>query len=265
MYSEEQRMTSEQDAQYIPDAAIPQPRGRIRSRIVLTIAVATCAIGSVYMAWSMIGTDEVIRLLEEYWPVLIAPIVGIIAGRSVVRTMYRPSGRILVHLDVENHILRAVFVPEDMMRMMEQTGNNVLYHTMGGIPVYLVENLDLINGRIDYGWIHTENALSVMTREDAYRRWYSTLNLVLRENLELMVHPKVIALGYARKELRDHLDKISAALGLTDADYDPHDADESIPEDYLDLTENPRNGNRGNGNRSRNGSRDNGGDRDGGE
>lgn len=243
MYSDDNQLdASEQD---IPEVAISQPRrGRIWPRLALIAGVGTCIIGSIYMAWSMVGTDAVLHFLEECWPVFVAPIVGVLAGRLVVRTMYRPSGRILVHLDVENHILRAVFVPEDMMRMMEQTGNNVLYHTMGGTPVYLVENLDLINGRIDYGWIHTENALTVMTREDAYRKWYSTLNLVLRENLELMVHPKVIALGYARKELRDHLDKISAALGLTDADYDPHDADESIPEDYLDLTENPRNGNR---------------------
>ena len=67
----------------------------------------------------------------------------------------------------------------------------------------------------------------------------------MEENLELMVHPKVIGLGYARSSLRKHLDRISSALGLIEADYESHDSDESVPEDYLDLTVNTRDPNGG--------------------
>ncbi len=244
MYSDDQ--PREFDPADVPQDAVPEQAyadtsGESPWRKAAAVA-ATVSAGffGVYVAWRILGTDAIVQALQEYWPVLLSPIAGALLARFVVRSLYHPSGRVLVHLDVENHLLRAVFVPDDMFRYITQTGNNVVYHTMSGIPVYLVEGMDLDRGVVDYGWIHTENAVIVMTRENAYRKWYGTLNTVLEENLELMVHPKVIGLGYARSTLRGHLDKISSALGLTEADYEPHEADESVPEDYLDLTENRR-------------------------
>lgn len=222
------------------------PRESPWRKVAAVAATVSAGFFGVYVVWRMFGTDVIVDALGEYWPVLLSPIAGALLARFVVKSLYHPSGRVLVHLDVENHLLRAVFVPDDMFRYIQQTGNNVVYHTVSGIPVYLVEGMDLERGMVDYGWIHTENALVVMTREDAYRKWYSVLNQVMEENLELMVHPKVIGLGYARSSLRKHLDRISSALGLIEADYESHDSDESVPEDYLDFTVNPRdtNGNR---------------------
>ena len=250
MYSDQDvRRISEQDIpleQDIPEQAFVEPPRESPWRKVAAIAAAVSA-GAfvVYVTWKVIGPDAIISVLSEYWPVLLSPIAGALLARFVVRSLYHPSGRVLVHLDVENHLLRAVFVPDDMFRYITQTGNNVVYHTMSGIPVYLVEGMDLERGMVDYGWVHTENALVVMTREDAYRKWYSVLNQVMEENLELMVHPKVIGLGYARSSLRKHLDRISSALGLIETDYEQHDSDESVPEDYLDFTVNPRDPNGG--------------------
>ena len=225
----------------VPEQAYADmPRESPWRKVAAVAATVSAGFFGMYVVWRMFGTDAVVDALGEYWPVLLSPIAGALLARFVVRSLYHPSGRVLVHLDVENHLLRAVFVPDDMFRYIQQTGNNVVYHTMSGIPVYLVEGMDLERGMVDYGWVHTENALVVMTREDAYRKWYSVLNQVMEENLELMVHPKVIGLGYARSSLRKHLDRISSALGLIEADYEPHDPDESVPEDYLDFTVNPR-------------------------
>lgn len=230
----------------VPEQAYTDiPRESPWRKVAAIAATVSAGFFGIYVAWRMFGTDAVVNALQEYWPVLLSPIAGALLARFVVRSLYHPSGRVLVHLDAENHLLRAVFVPDDMFRHLTQTGNNVVYHTMSGVPVYLVEGMDLERGMVDYGWVHSENALVVMTREDAYRKWYRTLNRVLEENLELMVHPKVIGLGYARSTLRDHLDKISSALGLTEADYEPHEPDESVPEDRLDLTENRRTDGRG--------------------
>ena len=249
MYSDDRSgdfdQTADSSAEFQRDAVPEQayadmPRESPWRKIAAIAATVSAGFFGIYVVWRMFGTDTIVDALGEYWPVLLSPIAGALLARFVVRSLYHPSGRVLVHLDVENHLLRAVFVPDDMFRYITQTGNNVVYHTMSGIPVYLVEGMDLDKGVVDYGWVHTENALVVMTREDAYRKWYSVLNRVMEENLELMVHPKVIGLGYARSSLRKHLDRISSALGLIEADYEPHYSDETVPEDYLDFTVSPR-------------------------
>ena len=116
----------------------------------------------------------------------------------------------------------AVFIPEAVFRTMSQTGNNVVYHTVGGSPLYVARGMDMSEGRIDYGWIHELDALQVMTRESAWLRWDETLNSVLEENLELMSHPHIIGLGHARRSLRSHLDGLGALMGFTEPDYSKH-------------------------------------------
>lgn len=192
---------------------------------------AVAAVGVlVWLGYSK-GTDYLVGLLTEYWPVLAAPVAGWLLGGFAVKHLYRPSGRVLVSLDPATHTFRAVFVPEEYFRYIEQAGNNVVYHTPSGTPVYTVTDMDLERGRVDYGWVHESDAMVVMTREDAYLKWNDTLNEVLRENLELMDHPAVIALGLTRTCLRRHLDEISGAVGLTVPDYEGHAESEREPED----------------------------------
>ncbi len=197
-------------------------------RAILAFAVVAASAVAVYLAGLFFGIDALKRTAEEYWPVLASPIVGWFVGRKLVSDFYRPDGRVLVQLDPGSHMFRAVFVPERFFRLLTQTGNNVVYHTPAGMPVYTVKSMDLERGAVDYGWVHESEALTVMTRENAYSEWDDTLNEVLRENLELMVHPHVIGLGYARKNLREHLDMMGGALGLDGADYGGHTA---LPEE----------------------------------
>ncbi|MDO5862475.1 MAG: hypothetical protein Q4Q58_06775 [Thermoplasmata archaeon] len=225
-----------EDPPGVPEQAYAEPPRRrpLPAFVKVVLAVAAGA-AAVYVAYTVFGAQALLDFAWEYWPAVLAPFAGIALARFVVRSMYRPSGRVLLNLDVENHLVRAVFIPDDMMRYLNQTGNAVVYHTQNGTQVYLTSELDLANGFVDYGWVHTDNALVVMTREDAYVRWYRTLNEVLEENLQLMANPKVIGLGYARASLRKHLDQMSMALGLTDADYAKRDPAD-FPEDELDQT-----------------------------
>lgn len=185
---------------------------------------------AVYAAWLMVGTDALYAIIAEYWPVLLSPLLGIVLGKMVARELYAPVGRLLVQLDVDHHMFRAVFVPERMFRYLEQTGNNVVYHTPSGVPVYLVEGMDLASGRVDYGWVHEADPMIVMTREETYRKWYATLNETMAENLQLIANPKVIGLGYARKTLRDHLNRIAEAVGLDVPDYEYHSTFDEGPD-----------------------------------
>ena len=92
-------------------------------------------------------------------------------------------------------LISFAYIGKHRFRFFEQSGNNVLYHSPSGMPVYLAEDIDTERGTIAYSWIHELGAFEVMTREEAFVNWRSTLEEVLRENLQLMDHPHVIGLG----------------------------------------------------------------------
>ncbi len=200
-------------AQYLPDPREIRRRETIRRAILIGFTV----LGGSIFAYAIVkayGVDAIIRYIVDLWPVLLAPPVGWMLGRITAKELYHPDGRILVNLDTDNHTFRAVFVPEELFRYIDQCGNNVVYHTPTGRPVYLTERLDLQNGLVKYGWVHENSALEVMTRETAYNRWFDTLSRTMSDNLQLMHLPEVIGMGYTRSTLRRHLDDIAKAVGL---------------------------------------------------
>ncbi len=185
--------------------------------ILLISLSATVFLSVIFLdfEWLVSGMGD---FLKSYWPILLSPIVGYAFGTWIMGTLYRPEGRYLIHLNPEHHSIRVVFIPERMFRLFRQTGNNIVYHSPVGSPVYVAENLDTDNGYISYGWVHELNSLEVMTREKAYINWDSTLNKVLEENLDLMINPHILGLGYSRKAIKDHLDRMAEVMGISDKD-----------------------------------------------
>ena len=213
----------------------PVPRGRTfwdaliegRQGILKTAAIIG---GVIFAVWFLRERPSgIYDFVEVYWPVLASPFVGYFIGRHVVRTLYHPDRRLLIVMDVATHTLRPISIPEDVFKQMQQSGNNVVYHSAYGTPVYIAKDVDFQTGAIDYGWIHELNALTVMTDEQAYARWNDTLNEVLEENLQLMHNPQVIGLGYSRDALRNHLDAFSEALGFKKVDLEAHDPEGDAP------------------------------------
>ena len=166
--------------------------------------------------------DEAVAFFGEWWPLILGPILGWGFAQWTVENLFRPSGRYVTLLDVDNHTFRVLFIPDRVYAEFNQSGNNVVYHTLSGFPLYLARNLDPDRGVIDYGWVHELNPIEVMTREDAFVKWDDTLSEVLEENLELMSHPHIIGLGYARKSVRDNLDGLAEVMGFKDMDFGKH-------------------------------------------
>lgn len=191
-------------------------------RTILAIALLMLIVVILYIIGNTYGIEPMRKVAEDYWPAFISPLAGWYLGKKVAKDLYKPDGRLLIYLNPDTHLFRAIFVPEKTFKTMSQTGNNVVYHTPSGLPAYTVRDMDLENGRVGYGWVHENDALVVMTRESAYKKWNTTLDQVMEDNLELMVHPHIIGLGYARTSLRNHLDGIAEAVGFTNPDYEQH-------------------------------------------
>lgn len=206
-----------------PQQALPRPlpvrQNDRRLTIFRAIIIGAVCVIAVAICWFVFGPDAIASFLIGYWPVLLAPFLGGFLGSWAVKILYRPSGRVVVCLMPTTHMFRAVFIPDPMFKYFQQAGNNVMYHTPGGTPVYVAEDIDTDRGYIVYSWIHELDSFSVMTREETYNNWRNVLEEVLRENLQIMDHPHVIGLGYARQCLKDHLDMIAETLGLTKRDY----------------------------------------------
>lgn len=192
-----------------------------RYTLIVLIGVAVVGI-CLFLFGDRLPIGPVSDFVTTYWPVLLCPLIGYWFAGRVVRRYYRPSGRAVIALYPETHRVACVYIPEEMFQVMTQSGNNVVYHTVLGTPVYMAKGIDMQTGVIDYGWVHELDPLTVMTREGAYAKWDDTLNLVLEENLELMSHPHTIGLGYAREGLRRHLDMMAKIMGFKEQDYEPH-------------------------------------------
>ena len=206
---------------------------RRRSILLVVIAIAA-SIATIAICYYVFGQEAILLFLEETWPILLAPFAGWFLGFWAVKQLYRPSGRFVICLEPEVHSFRVVFIPDKMFRYFEQSGNNVLYHTPSGMPVYVAEHIDTVDGVIQYSWIHTLSSIEVMTREDAYKNWRTALEEVFRENLELMDHPYVIGLGYTRECLKNQLDVFAETLGLSGRDFS---RDRSVSSPYPDVQE----------------------------
>ena len=199
----------------------------IAFRIVALIALIATASAACYFVF---GPEAIIWFLEESWPILIAPFAGFALGWYAAKTMYHPYGYYVVCLTPETHSIRVVFVPDQVYKLFNQSGNNVLYHTGMGAPAYIARELDTDEGYIVYSWIHERDALVVMTREEAFINWRQAAEDILRENSQILDIPYIIGLGYTRSALRRVVDGFANVLGMQDRDFSKDTSVES-PDD----------------------------------
>lgn len=211
------------------------------SRYTIYVLIGIAVTGVVmFLFGDELDIEPVSDFVTTYWPTLLCPLAGYWFATVIVRRYYRPTGRGLIILDPETHTVMCMYLSEEIFKQMRQSGNNVVYHTPLGTPVYIARHMDMRTGDIDYGWVHELDPLVVMTREDAYVKWDDTLNFVLEENLELMSHPLTMGLGYARDGLRRHLDSFLDIMRFWGQDFDPHR--NVVPDDRKDEDDNEQEG-----------------------
>ncbi len=218
-----------QDPPEFPDVPLQEPPREVTGRTVwdilagkgllilgLLISVLTAAYLIVIrdeIDWSAI-TDFLVSVAQEYWYVAVGPVVGLIAGDRFALIVHNPDCRVVLTLDVKSNTIQGLIIPERLFRLLNQSGNNVVYHSPLGMPVYLAESVDLQNGVIDYGWVHEHDALVVFTKVQFYEEWKETLDQVMADNLKMMDSPEVYGMRFAGEALKRHLDRLASSVGV---------------------------------------------------
>jgi len=187
--------------------------------LILGVLIAAAVAALIILNRNEIDWESVrqftVQMVQEYWYVAVGPIVGCILGSWFAKLVHRPIIRVVISVDVENHIVQALLVPEEFFRFLNQTGNNVVYHSPRGNPVYIANKVDLDRCFIDYGWAHRHNALVVFAKERFYVEWKDALDQAMADSLNLMDNPEVYGLQFAGEALKRHLDRAAYAVGVT--------------------------------------------------
>ena len=203
----------------------PQTTGRTfwdlvsgKGRLILVALIVAVAAVMLFLNRNEIDWAEVrdffVQSITDYWYVAVGPVAGYALGIWFARLVHRPICRVVISLDVENHVVQALVIPEDFFRFLNQTGNNVVYHSPQGTPVYIANKVDLDRCLIDYGWVHEHDSLVVFTKEMFYTEWKETLDQAMADNLKLMDSPEVYGMQFAGEALKRHLDRVGAAVGV---------------------------------------------------
>ena len=182
----------------------------------ILIIVATAVLIVLYrdeIDWEVVKSYS-LYIVQEYWYVAVGPIAGYLLGSWFAKLVHKPVIRVVISVDVENHIVQALLVPEEFFRYLNQTGNNVVYHSPRGNPVYIANRVDLERCFIDYGWAHKHNALIVFAKERFYVEWKDALDQAMADSLNLMDNPEVYGLQFAGEALKRHLDRAAYAVGV---------------------------------------------------
>lgn len=194
---------------------------------IIGIIVAAAALLIYAVSSEIITAEGIVSFAKDNWPTFAAPILGLMMGWWSVNRFYEPSARFLLLTDLESNEVRVIRVPEARFRMMRQAGNTFSLHSYGGRQVYLIRGFDEYSGYIDYGWVHEERAEVVAVNLDAYNRWRDDLTRTKVENLQLIANPQVMAAELSRRNLKDHLDRICFALGLSDREEQHNPMDDN--------------------------------------
>ena len=207
-------------------------KGFIILAILIVVAVSALVIlKRDEIDWAYI-MDLTMETVKEYWYVAVGPVVGLIAGDKFAQLVHRPDCRVVLTLRPEDNTVQALVVPEQYFRMLNQSGNNVVYHSPMGMPVYLAQEVDLERGFVHYGWVHEHDALLVFTKQSFYDEWKDTLDRAMADNLKLMDSPEVYGMQFAGEALKRHLDRMGAAVGVTkESSGGPSDYSEPNPVD----------------------------------
>ena len=206
-------------------------KGLLILGVLIAIAVAALIIlNRDEIDWEQVKAYAV-HIVQEYWYVAVGPVLGYALGKVFARMVHRPIIRVVISVDVENHIIQALLVPEEFFRFLNQTGNNVVYHSPRGNPVYIANRVDLDRCFIDYGWAHRHNALVVFAKERFYVEWKDALDQAMADSLNLMDNPEVYGMQFAGEALKRHLDRTAQAVGVqTESPGGPFDYREREPE-----------------------------------
>ena len=229
-------MSSDQQYQQVPESELPDmeefqehetPQDFRRRSLLLKIAIILLAIAVIgvvaYLLYNNVTLETLEEIAKEYWPVVLAPILGWLLGFWAVHNLYHPTASYYGCLDPNTHEFTIVRIPDEMIKYFDQPGNSVQYHTPMSNRYYPVQDMDLQTGRIEYAWPFDSDPQLLFSREESYSKWSKWVLDVAKENTQLRDNPLLLAILLTRNHLGKTLDGIARMLNMDDPDVTTKD------------------------------------------
>jgi len=197
-------------------------RSRILTLVFIAVVVAAVSIIA-YLVYTNVSMEQVKEVAEEYWPVVLAPILGWLLGFWAVHNLYHPTASFYGCLDPVTHQFTIVRIPDEMIKYFDQPGNSVQYHTPLSNRYYPVQEMDLQSGMIEYAWPFDSDPQLLFSREESYSKWSKWVLDVAKENTQLRDNPLLLAILLTRNHVGKTLDGIARMLNMDGPDLETKD------------------------------------------
>jgi len=143
-----------------------------------------------------------------------ALIIGALLGWLLTSNLMKPTGRLVVVMDLEQFTIRIVFIPDEFYSKFNKAGNCMCFTSAFGMPVYLAKSIDLENNKIDYGWCHNEPIEVALSDIAFFNEWYGKYCTTQQENLIWRKRVDVMAAELAKCAVDQTVKEYDVALGL---------------------------------------------------
>ncbi len=183
--------------------------------VVLGIAAAIILI-RVYN----VDLSPLIDVLLTWYPILIAPVIGYIAGVIVVDKLIDVPCTKLIVLNPGSNESRSWLIPNKLFATFTKPGNSFQFHDGFGKPVYYCESVDFQNRTVFYCWPHSLPYHDVISNLEYYNMICKDYNDVTSEVLILRRHLSSVALKQTRSVSREFMDEILSVMNSGDNAYD---------------------------------------------
>ena len=190
-------------------------------------------IGVVCIKIFNIDLSPAVEFLKTWYPILIAPVIGYIAGVIVVDKLIDVPCVSVRQLNPDDRTSRSWLIPLKLFMTFNQAGNGFELHDGAGRPVYYCESIDFENRSIVYSWPFSRPFYEVISDLDYYSKIVSDYNSLCVEVLHLRKHLSSIVLKQTRSTSKDLMDEILSIISSKDGGYDIFD--DTIFESETDL------------------------------
>ena len=150
-------------------------------------------------------------ILSEYWPAIVAPVIGYFVTGWIMPHLYEPRYITIFRVDPVDRRIAEWKVPEERYALIERTGTPAVLYTDFGEQLIPVENFSEASAedpvdRVEFGWYEEYSPIEILAAATVFDKFAKDLTNTKIENRIIHKIPDVLGHQGAKKGIQDFLD-----------------------------------------------------------